>query len=59
MQNAEGAGAAADLEAEVSCVPKGAVIGGEASSGGVRCRCCIGLVRRSGGNMVICFCISV
>ena len=39
------------------CIPGGAVVGGEVSSGGVRLPRCIGLVLRSGGDAVICFCM--
>ena len=49
------AAAAAALEAEDICVPRGAVVGGEVDRGGVRCHHCIGLVRRLGGDTVILF----
>ena len=54
---AEGAVAVASsaLEAENGCVPGGAVVGGDVGSGGVRYNFHIGLVRRSGGDAVICF----
>ena len=43
------------LEAEDGCVPGGAVIGREISSGRVCHHHHIGIVRRSGGNAVTCF----
>ena len=45
------------LEAEDGCVPGGAVVGREVGSGGIRCNIHIGIVRRSGGEAVICFCM--
>ena len=45
--------ASAASEAEVRCVPGGVVVVGEVDSGGVRRHCQIGLVRRSGGDVVI------
>ena len=39
------------------CVPGGAVVDGDIRSGGVRRPRCIGLVRPSGGNTVILFCM--
>ena len=48
---------AAALEAEDGCVPGGAVVGREVGSGGIRCNIHIGIVRRSGGEAVICFCM--
>ena len=44
------AAAAAALEVEDGCVPRGAVVGGEVGSGGVRRHCHIALVCRSGGQ---------
>ena len=57
--SAEGAVAvaAAALEAEDRCAPRGAVVGGEVDSGRVHCHSHIGLVCKSGGDAVICFCI--
>ena len=43
------------MSRDEGCVPRGAVVGREFGSSGVRCRCRIGLVRRSGGNGVILF----
>ena len=40
---------------DYGCVPGGAVVGGEVSSGGVCRHHCISLVLRSGGDTVICF----
>ena len=45
------------LEAENVCVPGGAVVGGEFGNGGVRRHHHIRLVRRLGGDAVICFCV--
>ena len=48
---------AAALEAEVRCIPRGTVVGGEVVSGRVCRHCHIGLVLQSGGDAVICFSI--
>ena len=53
------AAAAAALEVEDGCVPRGAVVGGEVGSGGVRRHCHIALVCRSGGNVVVCFYMTI
>ena len=51
--------AVAALEVKDGCVPGGAVVGGEVRIGGVRHHRHTGLVRRSGGDAVICFCMPV
>ena len=47
-----------DSEAEDRCVPGGAVVGGEVRISGVRRHRHVDLIRRSGGDAVILFCMA-